>query len=96
MNRLQNKVAIVTGASSGIGAATARFIAAQGATVVAVDIPAAGESLAAGQDIRAGEGYGVFAGLDVQEEAWPASGQVWAAERPAGLRSGVWMGPSAV
>jgi len=35
MNYLQNKVAIVTGASSGIGAATTRALVAQGARVVA-------------------------------------------------------------
>lgn len=35
MNYLQNKVAIVTGASSGIGAATTRALLAQGARVVA-------------------------------------------------------------
>lgn len=34
MNHLKNKVVIVTGASSGIGAATARALAAEGATVV--------------------------------------------------------------
>ena len=36
--RLMNKVAIVTGASSGMGAATARLFAAEGAKVVSTDI----------------------------------------------------------
>jgi NADP-dependent 3-hydroxy acid dehydrogenase YdfG len=35
MNYLENKVVIVTGASSGIGAASAKALAAQGATIVA-------------------------------------------------------------
>ena len=40
--KLQNKVALITGAGSGIGAATARLMAAQGASVALVGIPAAG------------------------------------------------------
>jgi 3-oxoacyl-[acyl-carrier protein] reductase len=44
---LAGKVAVVTGAARGIGAAIARVMARDGAHVVAVDIPAAGESLAA-------------------------------------------------
>ncbi|MSO64622.1 MAG: SDR family oxidoreductase [Alphaproteobacteria bacterium] len=40
MNRLCDKVAIVTGAASGIGRATARLFAAEGARVVATDIAA--------------------------------------------------------
>ena len=50
----------------------------------------------AGGEICAGPGYGVFAGLHVQQETWEASAQVWSRERPEGLRSGVWLGPSAV
>lgn len=40
MNRLQHKVAIITGAGGGIGAATARLFAAQGAQLVLTDINA--------------------------------------------------------
>jgi 3-oxoacyl-[acyl-carrier protein] reductase len=43
---LTGRVAIVTGAARGIGAAIAATLARDGATVVAVDIPAAGEALA--------------------------------------------------
>ena len=38
MNRLEGKVAVITGAGSGIGAATARLFAAEGATVVVADL----------------------------------------------------------
>jgi 3-oxoacyl-[acyl-carrier protein] reductase len=43
---LAGEVAVVTGAARGIGAAIARVVARDGATVVAVDVPAAGQSLA--------------------------------------------------
>ncbi|WP_028923873.1 3-oxoacyl-ACP reductase [Pseudonocardia acaciae] len=41
------RVAVVTGAARGIGAATAEVLARDGATVVCVDLPAHGEALAA-------------------------------------------------
>jgi len=43
---LDGKVAVVTGAARGIGAQVARTLARDGAKVVVVDVPAAGESLA--------------------------------------------------
>jgi 3-oxoacyl-[acyl-carrier protein] reductase len=43
---LAGKVAVVTGAARGIGAAIATVLARDGATVVVADLPAAGESLA--------------------------------------------------
>ncbi|OMH26304.1 3-oxoacyl-ACP reductase [Tersicoccus phoenicis] len=44
---LAGKVAVVTGAARGIGAAIARTLHRDGARVIAVDVPAAGEALAA-------------------------------------------------
>ena len=47
MGRVEGKVAIVTGAASGLGAADARLLAEEGASVVLTDINVeAGESLA--------------------------------------------------
>ncbi|MVW80313.1 hypothetical protein [Bordetella sp. 02P26C-1] len=51
----------------------------------------AGESLYSEAEIRAGEGYGVYAGLNVPEHAWESSACVQASQRPQGLRSGHWL-----
>lgn len=47
MTRLSGKVALVTGAASGLGAATARRLAKEGATVVLTDRDIVGEDIAA-------------------------------------------------
>ncbi|HEX4360946.1 MAG TPA: 3-oxoacyl-ACP reductase [Pseudonocardia sp.] len=47
MSRLEDRVAVITGAASGIGLATARRLASEGARVVCVDIDAAGAETAA-------------------------------------------------
>jgi len=62
-DRLANKVAVVTGAGSGIGLATVRRFAAEGAAVVCADIdPVAGEA-------AADEVGGLFVAVDVTNEA---------------------------
>ena len=64
MPRLQNRIALVTGAARGIGAATARALAAAGATVIVTDIDDAG-----GAEVAAALGdQGVYRHLDVREE----------------------------
>ncbi|WP_346926707.1 3-oxoacyl-ACP reductase [uncultured Arthrobacter sp.] len=61
---LAGKVAVVTGAARGIGAAIARTLYRDGATVVVVDIPAAGDHLAT----VANEVHGTALQLDISRE----------------------------
>lgn len=61
---LAGKVAVVTGAARGIGAAIARTLYRDGATLILVDIPAAGEHLAA----VANEVHGTALQLDISRD----------------------------
>ena len=70
MGRVANKVALVTGAASGIGAASACMLAREGATVVLADLDVvAGERVL--RDIEAAGGTGLSVKLDVAlEQDW--------------------------
>ncbi len=71
--RLKDKVALITGGASGMGASTAQIFAREGARVVVADVADAdGAKVAA--DIRAGGGGARFVRLDVTDEAaWMAA-----------------------
>ena len=72
--RMKDKVALVTGAASGMGAATARIFAREGAraVVVADVLDKDGEAVAA--EIRKAGGTATFVHLDVtKEDEWKAA-----------------------
>jgi NAD(P)-dependent dehydrogenase (short-subunit alcohol dehydrogenase family) len=80
--RVHDKVALVTGAGSGIGRAAATLLAREGATVVLADING-GAARAAAAEIASGGGRAEAAALDVADEAaWgELTGRVLAAHR---------------
>lgn len=65
--RLEGKVAIVTGSDEGIGEATARLFAREGAKTVIADINRTGGEVVA-EEIRAKGGDAIFIPLDVTRE----------------------------
>ena len=77
MARLNDKVALITGAASGMGAATARMFAAEGARVLIADLQEdAGEALA--QELG---DAGIFTRCDVSVEADVANAVAGVADR---------------
>jgi 3(or 17)beta-hydroxysteroid dehydrogenase len=73
IGRVHGKVALVTGAASGIGLACARRLAAEGAHVALADLDGAGAKRAA-EDIRRLGGTAMALSLDVTQEAdWQAA-----------------------
>jgi NAD(P)-dependent dehydrogenase (short-subunit alcohol dehydrogenase family) len=71
--RLEDKVALITGAASGMGASMARIFAREGAKVVVADmLEEAGRAVVA--DITRANGAAIFRRLDVSNEAeWKAT-----------------------
>lgn len=67
-NKLAEKVAIITGAGSGIGKGTAKCLAAEGATVVVNDINLA-NARAVVKEIRAEKGKAIAVKADVTKKA---------------------------
>ena len=66
--RLENKVALITGAASGMGASMARIFAGEGAKVVVADLLKE-EGRAVVADIIRSNGVAMFRALDVRNEA---------------------------
>ena len=62
--RFQDKVAVITGSANGIGRATARILAGEGAHLVAVDISAP-DLAALAEEIEAGGGNVATMQVDV-------------------------------
>src|SRR5579885_1129704 len=68
MGRLDNKVAVITGAASGMGRATALRFARQGARIVVADLNSQGGEMVVAEIAAAG-GQAVFQRTDVTSEA---------------------------
>ncbi|WEH95567.1 SDR family oxidoreductase [Acinetobacter johnsonii] len=95
MNNIENKVVVITGASSGLGEATARLLAKKGAKVV-LGARRTEKLEAIVYDIRAEGGQAEFIGMDITkpqevqaliEKALSAFGQIDVLVNNAGLMS---------
>ncbi|AYY55227.1 MULTISPECIES: SDR family oxidoreductase [Acinetobacter] len=95
MNNIENKVVVITGASSGLGEATARLLAKKGAKV-ALGARRTEKLEAIVHDIRAEGGQAEFIGMDITkpqevqaliEKALSAFGQIDVLVNNAGLMS---------
>lgn len=64
MERLENKIAVITGGASGIGCATALRFAREGAAVVVADINAPGASSVVAESGGRGLALAVDAGVE--------------------------------
>jgi NAD(P)-dependent dehydrogenase (short-subunit alcohol dehydrogenase family) len=82
MMRLENKVALITGAGSGIGRETALLFAREGARIVGVDVNDSGGEAAAAE-IRAAGGEAVYVHADISKSA-EAAKMIQAAEESFG------------
>jgi NAD(P)-dependent dehydrogenase (short-subunit alcohol dehydrogenase family) len=72
MNRLQGKVALITGSASGMGLEDAKLLASEGATVVLSDI-ADDAGVKASEEINAAGGKTMYIHLDVtSQKSWDA------------------------
>ncbi|MFL6202168.1 MAG: glucose 1-dehydrogenase [Thermoanaerobaculia bacterium] len=80
--RLKDKVALITGAGSGIGRETALLFASEGARVVVADVNDAGGQ-AVVEELRAGGGEAVYVHADVSKAA-EAEGMIRTAEESFG------------
>jgi len=82
---MNGKVAVITGAASGIGRGTALCLAKEGAAVVAVDLNSRGGEQVV-SEIAAAGGRAVFQHTDVSKRAFPRpSSDAWFRSRGLGL-----------